>query len=981
MADDFTKSKNYPKSQHTPLGYQERVLRARASVFPPNRDAQLRAVNSYAALKQSVASDLHQLLVDVLGKRISSGTFEHRMKATLRGVYRQAFRLGMQAAGWPPGAEVPVDSKWLTSFQREEWGFVRKFADSLRDGTGRMNPSRRMQLYVNTIDAIYSAGKIQAQSDETLISWNLTESEHCEDCVALAMNSPYTKETLPTQPRAGFGTGKLNTGTRCGSNCKCYLEFLPPTFTTPSAPILPTLPTTPHPVWPEGTPDPLEVPVFVPFGPPVQRPVVLPRTEPLLDLAELMSESPAPVSPRPQPKPRGFVSRIKDMLFNRFLVRSVDLERGGLMKARRVKAYDRVDPHTGEHSMIFLARTLQKARIRVQQHTRRGPGGRMEIVPAYDQERQPSLFGKEPLVLQRQNLVPGVPAKKTVHHVAPVGQQGELWLATKKKTSQPDAPLFTGLTSKQELVTVPPDDKKQEDMKMEKEISPETTAHQQLAAALKEQRDRLGITSKLLAKEQEYTRQEIGHAIVRIRDNWDNPLVGTPNVDRHEFTKQADVWVTRLTDEEARTFKHEWDMRGGLSAIAFAKLMGEIKPALLGKEGSPASSQETSSSEKKSEPPFTFTPQTSEQDREELSRYFPTILARAKEEHAKAMSERAADRRLGSPWPFEIAEKIGIAVRGIVGFTKPSLRVTISHDNPKYDNLNFVKFDMPDPRPGKHQEFAQKIEQKRSAKHIGIGTTTGNYIVQFPYDADLVAAVKRIPGARFQPTAKNWMVPKEQKEALAKFAEKHGFTGMEAGEEAAKPVPSQVGPPPAAATAATEKTLSVFTPGGKEVTVKLYSAYKGNPRVWIELPSMGVKGQTGAPLKLKEPKSGATHYFDLGQGKGVGLSAAEAQKVTDAITKFQDDYAHSEGGRMDALKKERERLTLERAGWLDAMGEARERAFNADTGVGWDKANSHKAKADEVTKKIEAFDMMHPEVVARIQAEKDDAARRFLATN
>lgn len=63
------------------------------------------------------------------------------------------------------------------------------------------------------------------------------------------------------------------------------------------------------------------------------------------------------------------------------------------------------------------------------------------------------------------------------------------------------------------------------------------------------------------------------------------------------------------------------------------------------------------------------------------------------------------------------------------------------------------------------------------------------------------------------------------------------------------------------------------------------------------------------------------------------------------------------------------------------MGEAREKAFQQDTGAGWDKANEHKAKAEAVTKKIEAFDRQHPEVAARLKTERDEKAARFLAND
>jgi hypothetical protein len=177
---------------------------------------------------------------------------------------------------------------------------------------------------------------------------------------------------------------------------------------------------------------------------------------------------------------------------------------------------------------------------------------------------------------------------------------------------------------------------------------------------------------------------------------------------------------------------------------------------------------------------------------------------------------------------------------------------------------------------------------------------------------------------------------------------------------------------------ATTDLLTITTPSGKAVTVTFLDSYQGDSRLWAELPAAGLKGPSSRPLPLKSPKQGATHYLDVA-GKAVGLDAANAQQIEDAYQARKQAWVASAAGQMAALVSARENLVLEKAGWLDAMGEAREQAFESDTGAGWAAATEYEAKATAVDEQIAAFDREHPEVVAALQADKDEQMRRFLA--
>lgn len=82
----------------------------------------------------------------------------------------------------------------------------------------------------------------------------------------------------------------------------------------------------------------------------------------------------------------------------------------------------------------------------------------------------------------------------------------------------------------------------------------------------------------LLARDQNWTHGEMGQRIETIERNWKSPLVGTDACSKEAFCNQAREWARKMTTEERATFVREWDLRTGLSAIAFAHLVVEIAP-------------------------------------------------------------------------------------------------------------------------------------------------------------------------------------------------------------------------------------------------------------------------------------------------------------------------------------------------------------------------------------------------------------------
>ena len=130
----------------------------------------------------------------------------------------KTYRLGTDASGLAFVKLPSEDLAWLKRARSSEYKFLDKFADDMIAGKGSMSYDDRASMYIDSIDSTFDAGRVDAYPNEgTKIYWELSPAENCGDCIDLALNSPYTPDTLPTTPRAG--------GTMCLSGCKCHLRI------------------------------------------------------------------------------------------------------------------------------------------------------------------------------------------------------------------------------------------------------------------------------------------------------------------------------------------------------------------------------------------------------------------------------------------------------------------------------------------------------------------------------------------------------------------------------------------------------------------------------------------------------------------------------------------------------------------------------------------------------------------------------------
>lgn len=97
----------------------------------------------------------------------------------------------------------------------KEYTFLRDFALAIIAGLSLALALSRVKMYAIGTQQSFWQAVVSSKSESTQIIWTLGIAEHCDDCIRLAANSPYTPATLPTYPGAG--------ATECLSHCKCNL--------------------------------------------------------------------------------------------------------------------------------------------------------------------------------------------------------------------------------------------------------------------------------------------------------------------------------------------------------------------------------------------------------------------------------------------------------------------------------------------------------------------------------------------------------------------------------------------------------------------------------------------------------------------------------------------------------------------------------------------------------------------------------------
>lgn len=190
--------------------------------FHANRQMQYGA--KFAALQVRLQTKLEALVLQYDRGRLGHASLLDRASYVFQSTYLETFKLGVKSADMS-GVLLPhmgkgtvvtaADRYWVASAARKELSFFKAAIGKRKDW--KHSVRTRTAMYGSSLQSTYDAGRIVGLPSLMAIEWQVDYAlENCKACLWLANAGPWTKDTLPTQPRAGE--------TPCLFNCGCSLR-------------------------------------------------------------------------------------------------------------------------------------------------------------------------------------------------------------------------------------------------------------------------------------------------------------------------------------------------------------------------------------------------------------------------------------------------------------------------------------------------------------------------------------------------------------------------------------------------------------------------------------------------------------------------------------------------------------------------------------------------------------------------------------
>jgi hypothetical protein len=244
-AEELEESKaiyTHPHVKYEPTAAKRVRTKAHAAAATKDIDS-WRKIKSYAhrtatgqhtKIRLHFKQELTQSVMGFLSGRVTEKELVTRTRAAFEDAYMGAYRLGLKSSGLGSldtakktavaGPNIdPHDKEWIKSALQQERRYWNAFIRDVISGailSKRFTPVERIQMYVDTLDSIFDAGRVISHPAHSIIYWIMNpKKEHCKICLFLRDNSPYTRETLPGIPRDGH---TCEGHSRCG----CELRIL-----------------------------------------------------------------------------------------------------------------------------------------------------------------------------------------------------------------------------------------------------------------------------------------------------------------------------------------------------------------------------------------------------------------------------------------------------------------------------------------------------------------------------------------------------------------------------------------------------------------------------------------------------------------------------------------------------------------------------------------------------------------------------------
>lgn len=186
----------------------------------PNRSVSSKTVivNSFINTKRNYSLNLKKTFKDFTDGKIDKDKYLDLQKNNIKQAFNDSYLLGKLYSQNTETSITQQEERMLNTLVRSELDFMERFANDVINKQGKMSYTKRLNMYVNSLVAVFTSGKMAYIPEDSIIYWKLgSNDKHCVTCLSLSANSPYTKKNLPTVPKAGH--------TQCLSNCNCYLEY------------------------------------------------------------------------------------------------------------------------------------------------------------------------------------------------------------------------------------------------------------------------------------------------------------------------------------------------------------------------------------------------------------------------------------------------------------------------------------------------------------------------------------------------------------------------------------------------------------------------------------------------------------------------------------------------------------------------------------------------------------------------------------
>lgn len=227
----------HPHVRHSPSAHNRTRTQVHAFHALTNPDYSTVRKNSHSAatrqldgIKGTFVHELSKICRSYKSGLITRNKLSDATKAVFDKAYLSTYRLGLKASGLnvltagnkahPQGPMAdPNDKEWIKSALRHERRYWNDFLEDLiADNFKRFTLNDRIKMYADTLDSVFNTARVVGQPFHSVIYWILdSEADNCPGCRFLRDNSPYTRDTLPTVPKAGACS--------CIYNCKCSLRI------------------------------------------------------------------------------------------------------------------------------------------------------------------------------------------------------------------------------------------------------------------------------------------------------------------------------------------------------------------------------------------------------------------------------------------------------------------------------------------------------------------------------------------------------------------------------------------------------------------------------------------------------------------------------------------------------------------------------------------------------------------------------------